>query len=271
MGKFRYGCETFSWIMSGQKYIGKMPHICEIISRAGYAGIEPGEYIMREYFKDKALMKDLLEEHGLKLAAMGAGGGFPSAALSEKERSSIERVFDYLESFPDPRITLSHGSRDRSDLEERRRNAMACVNEIGRLATDRGITAAFHPTSGSPSIFRTPEDYRMMLDSLDNRVVGYAADSGHIVNGGMDVYEMFTTYASVIRHVHLKDITAEKSWAPTGEGIIDFPRILKILHEADYTGWIDMEEESSEAQQDPDAATLKNGEYLKNTMLPLGY
>ena len=271
MSKFRYGSETFTWIMSGEKYVGKIPHICEIIKRAGLTGIEPSPWILKEYFADPLLMIDLLDNTGLQLASIGAGGGFSSAALSEKELSSMEKVFDYLKSFPEPRISLSHGSRDRSDLAERQRNAIACINEIGRRATDIGITCAFHPTSGSPSIFRTPDDYRVMLDLLDTDVVGYCADSGHIVNGGMDVYEIFTTYASVIRHVHLKDITADKIWAPMGEGIIDFPRILKILHEAGYMGWIDMEEESSGAVDDPDAATLKNGRYLAETLLLLGY
>ena len=74
----------------------------------------------------------------------------------------------------------------------------------------------------------------MMLDSLDTSVVGYCADSGHIVNGGMDVYDIFSTCASVIRHVHLKDITAEKDWAPMGKGIIEFPRPMTILHDAGY-------------------------------------
>jgi len=257
--------------MSGEKYRGKCPHICEVISRAGFTGIEPSGYVMGPYSDDPSLMAELLAKNGLQLATLSSGGSWRNATLNEQERDSIEKTFDYVESFPEPRITLSHGSRDRSDLAERQRNAIACMNEIGKLATDRGITCAFHPTSGSPSIFRTPDDYKVMLDLLDTSVVGYCADSGHIVNGGMDVYGIFSTYSSVIRHVHLKDITAEKSWAPTGEGIIDFPRLMKILHEADYGGWIVMEEESSHARIDPDAATLKNGEYLADKLLPLGY
>ncbi|MEE8400406.1 MAG: sugar phosphate isomerase/epimerase family protein [Desulfobacterales bacterium] len=271
MSKFRYGSETFTWTMSGDKYKGDCPHICKILKRAGLTGIEPGPWIMGPYFDDASLMADLLEANGLKLASLGAGGGWPNATLSEQERRLIETMFDYVESFPEPRITLGHGSRDRSDLAVRQRNAMACVNEIGRLATDRGITCAFHPTSGSPSIFRTPDDYKVMLDLLDTSVIGYAADSGHVVNGGMDVYDIFSTYASVIRHVHLKDISSEKVWAPMGEGITDFPRLLGILQAADYKGWIVTEEESTEARNDPDGATLKNGRYIAETLVPLGY
>jgi len=271
MGKFRYGCETFSWVMSGKKYIGKMPHICDIIRRAGFTGIEPSPHMMREYFSEPQRMLDLLEEKGLQLASIGFGGQYSDATLNEEELKHLDIVIQYLKHFPEPRISLSHGSGNRENLAERQQNALACLNESAKRAADHGITCAFHPTSGGYSIFRTPDDYKLMLDSLDTTVLGYCADSGHIINGGMDVYEIFTTYASIIRHVHLKDITDDKKWAPTGKGIIDFPRLMGILHDAGYDGWIDMEEESKEAQVDPDAATLKNGEYLAETLLPLGY
>ena len=110
-----------------------------------------------------------------------------------------------------------------------------------------------------------------MLDGLDPQVVTYCPDSGHIANGGMDVYAIFATYASIIGHVHLKDISADRQWVPIGEGVIDFPRIFNILDDAGYAGWISFEEESPSAVTDPDGATLDAGRYLKETLLPLGY
>ena len=66
-------------------------------------------------------------------------------------------------------------------------------------------------------------------------------------------------------------VNDHRAWAPNGEGSIDFPRLLKMLDEANYEGWIVFEEESDAAREDPDTATLKNGHYLKDTLLPLGY
>ena len=56
-----------------------------------------------------------------------------------------------------------------------------------------------------------------------------------------------------------------------GEGIIDFSQLMKTLSDADYDGWIVFEEESFSAKDDPDGATLKNGRYLSETLLPLGF
>ena len=271
MSRFRYGCETFTWSMSGSKYVGDCPHMCEVIKQAGLAGIEVGPRMMGKYWEDASLMSELLREHDMQLASIGFGGAFSGPTLTEEERASAERVFDYVQKFPEPRLSLAHGSRSRDGLLERQRNAIACVNEVGRLAAERGIACAFHPSSYPTSLFLIDSDYRTMLDELDTEVVAYCPDSGHIVNGDMDVYEIFSTYASVIGHVHLKDITADKRWAPMGEGVIDFPRLMKVLDDADYDGWIVVEEESSDAESDPDGATLKNGRYLAEKLLPLGY
>ncbi|MCY4531476.1 MAG: TIM barrel protein [Gammaproteobacteria bacterium] len=272
MSNFKYGCESYSWVMSGDKYIGDIPHLCKVISQAGLAGIETSLRMAARYGTDPALMGEVLKEYDLALVATSLGGSFgESPRLSEEERTAAEQVFDYISHFPEPRLSLSHYSRGRENLLIRQRNAMACYNEIGRMATECGIACALHPSSYPTSIFITDSDYRVMLDEMDPEAVKYCPDTGHIVNGGMDVYEIFATYMSIIGHVHMKDITEDKKWAPNGEGSIDFPRLMMMLDEANYEGWIVFEEESDAAREDPDAATLKNGRYLVETILPLGY
>ncbi|MDG2070701.1 MAG: TIM barrel protein [Pseudomonadales bacterium] len=272
MSHFKYGCESYSWVMSGDKYLGNIPHLCKVISQAGLAGIETSLRMAGDYGKDPGAMSEVLKEYDLALVATSLGGNFgESPRLRAEERAAAEQVFDFISHFPEPRLSLSHYSRDRDNLLTRQRNAMACYNEVGRMATDRGIDCALHPSSYSTSIFITDSDYRVMLDEMDPKVVKYCPDTGHIANGDMDVYEIFTTYMSNIGHVHMKDITEDKKWAPNGEGSIDFPRLMKMLDEANYEGWIVFEEESDAAREDPDTATLKNGRYRKDTLLPLGY
>jgi inosose dehydratase len=100
-------------------------------------------------------------------------------------------------------------------------------------------------------------------------VVGFAPDTGHIAKGGIDVLELFETYGPLIRHVHFKDITAAGEWTAMGAGIIDFPRIVRLLRDTGYSGWIMVEDESVEAETDPDAAMQSNGVYLRQRLLPL--
>lgn len=271
MAKFKYGCVTFTWSMSGPKYVGKCDHMAKIIKQAGFAAIETQANIMGDYWTERALMLELLQEQDLQLAALAFGNNYHSPTLSDEERTATERIFDYLEAFPQPRLSLSHYSTDRDDLLARQHNAISCLNQVGQLAADRGIACSFHPSSYPASLFLIDSDYRLMLDKLDPAFVTYCPDSGHIANGGMDVYEIFSTYASITGHVHLKDISADKQWVPIGEGVIDFPRLLKILDDANYEGWISFEEESPAAVTDPDTETLNAGRYLAEKLLPLGY
>lgn len=60
MGKFKYGCVTFTWSMSGAKYVGACDHMCRIIQQAGCSGIETQANIMGKYWEERALMVDLL-------------------------------------------------------------------------------------------------------------------------------------------------------------------------------------------------------------------
>jgi inosose dehydratase len=118
-----------------------------------------------------------------------------------------------------------------------------------------------------------------LFDGLDSRYVGFAPDTGHIARGGMDVVELFETYRSLIKHIHFKDIAAGGGasdggaaggeWTAMGAGTIDFPRIVTRLRDTGYTGWIMVEEESFEAETDPDAAAGKNGIYLRQSLLPI--
>ena len=52
MSNFRYGCESYSWVMSGEKYLGNIPHLCKVISQAGLAGIETSMRMAGEYGAD---------------------------------------------------------------------------------------------------------------------------------------------------------------------------------------------------------------------------
>ena len=88
MARFRYGCVTFTWSMSGPKYVGNCPHMCNVIKQAGFTAIETQANIMGPYWEDRALMVDLLQEYDLHLAALAFGNHYHSPTLSDEERAA---------------------------------------------------------------------------------------------------------------------------------------------------------------------------------------
>ncbi len=270
MSPIKFGCQFYTWQMSGERYVGKLPHILKVVNAAGFAGIEPETYMLGAYYDDPQALKDVLVGHGLQLGALAFVAYWSGPLETEAERREADRVFNYVKAFPDAHLVLVQlPGKDRTDLRQRQENLIACVNAVARRAADQGIACSFHPNSPPGSVIRLEEDYRLLLDGLDSRFVGFAPDTGHIARGGMDVVALFETYRPLIKHIHFKDIAGSGEWTAMGAGTIDFPRIVTRLRDTGYAGWIMVEEESSEAESDPDAATAKNGVYLRQSLLPI--
>ena len=270
MSAVRFGCQFYTWQMSGARYVGQLPHITQVIAAAGFAGIEPETGMLGAYYADPAALKAVLEQQALALGALTLVPNWLEPAETEQERAEAERVFNYLGAFPGTRLILVQmPGQDRAHLRQRQQNAMACINAVAARAADWGIACSYHPNSPPGSVFRTLEDYQILLDGLDSRVISFAPDTGHVAKGGIDVLALFETYRPLIQHVHFKDMNAAGEWTAMGAGVIDFPRIVTRLRDTGYDGWIMVEEESAAAETDPDGATTQNGGYLRKVLLPL--
>ena len=270
MSQIKFGCQFYTWQMSGDRYVGKLPDILNIVKPAGFAGIESEPGMLGSYYDDTSRLKDLLAQFNLQLGAIAFVCNWANPDETEQERSEAERVFSYAKSFPETHLVLVQApGKDRFNLRQRQENLISCVNAVAVRAVDRGLSCSYHPNSPAGSVIRIEDDYKILFDGLDSRMVGFAPDTGHIARGGMDVVKILKTYRPLIKHIHFKDITASGGWTAMGAGVIDFPGIVATLRDTGYTGWIMIEEESPEAEVDPNTATTKNGEYLRRSLLPI--
>ncbi len=270
MGKIQVGCQSYAWQMSGAKYINRLDHIIHTVGQAGFAGIETETQFLVGKFSDPAYLKDLLQEHKLALSAITLVEDWLEPVENAHERENADRAVQFLAAFPSTRLALCQmpGS-DRANLRQRQLNLLAVVNSIARRASQNGIVCTYHPNSPPGSIFRTEEDYRILLNGLHAEVLGYTPDVGHIANGGMDPLAIIRQYRPLVNHVHFKDFSGPNEWAAMGEGVIDFPGIVTFLHPTGYEGWLIVEDECEQARIDPDQITLQDGIYTRQTLLPL--
>jgi len=266
----KYGFQTYTWQMSYEKYADKIEHILDITKQSGLLGIEPDTSMLKGFFDAPDAFKKVLAEKGVELASLCVVCDWLHDGETADEKLLADKSIEFVRSFPNPMLMLCQmPQNDRANLAERQKNALTCVNNIARRAADLGIKSVFHPNSPPGSIFRTFDDYKLMLDGLDSQYVGYAPDSGHIINGGMDVYDIFRDYMPLIKHVHFKDVGTDGGWKIMGEGITDFVKIVEMLHRSGFDGYIVVEDESPEAEEDPDAVSIKNGEYIRNKLLSI--
>lgn len=269
MNKIKIGCETYTWQMPGEQYKGKLEHIMEIVSQAGFQGIEPETSFLR-HLSDPVLMQEALKKHNQELAVLCLVEDWLMPQETKQEQEHADQWIDFMQHFPETLFLLVQmPGKDRSDLQVRQQNMLKCVNQVARRAADKGIACSYHPNSPAGSVFRTEEDYKILLNGLDASVIQYTPDVGHIAKGGMDPLAIIRQYRELVNCVHYKDMFENGDWAPMGKGIIDFNGITKALRSTDFEGWIILEDECDEAITNPDGVTLTDGVYMKDILRPM--
>ena len=135
------------------------------------------------------------------------------------------------------------------------------ITALAERMADFGVRMAFHHHMGT-IVESDAEVGRLM--AATGPAVGLLYDTGHCVFSGGDPIAMLKRHVARVVHVHCKDVRAdlvEKArstdnsfmqavldgvFTVPGDGFVDFPTVLSILHDAGYEGWL-----VSEAEQDP--------------------
>ena len=269
MEKIKLACETYTWQMPGEQYKGRLEHIMKVASAAGYKGIEPDSSFLH-HLSDAGLMKESLQKYELELSVFCYVEDWSLKQETEAERKRADDWITFMESFPDSLFLLVQmPGKDRLNLDERQQNLLSCVNAIARRAADRGIKCSYHPNSPMGSIYRTEEDYKILLSGLDSKVIKYTPDLGHIAKGGMDPLSIVKEYHELVNCIHYKDMYPDGRWALMGEGVIDFTGTTRYLKSIDFEGWIVVEDECDLAITDPDSVAMEDGLYNKKILEPL--
>lgn len=269
MSNIKIAVETYSWEMSNQSYKGNLDHIMNVASQAGFTGIEPETSFFGD-LSDPIKMKETLDKYNLELAVLCHVEDWRHSKETEEERANADQWIEFLKHFPETiYLPVQMPGNDRSDLKERQTNLLNCVNALAQRASGQGIKCSYHPNSPEGSVFRTEEDYKILLNGLNSKWVGYTPDLGHIAKGGMDPLSIIKEYRSLVNLVHFKDMYKDGRWAPTGDGIIAFQEITQYLIDTDYEGWIVMEDECDDCISNPDGVTLEDGKFINNEIRSL--
>jgi inosose dehydratase len=266
----RFGSEVYTWFMkeNGAANANRLGHMIDVIAQAGFTGIQPIFSWMGD-LRDPGRLAERMAARGLELAAMSFVLDWNHEGETDEELREAESVMQFLGHFPGALLCVVQMPRGRFDVEARRKRLVGNLNALARRAADRGIVTTFHPNSPESSIARTHEDYEVLLNGLNAKVIGWTPDVGHIINGGMDPLETMKQYAELINHIHYKDWDGTPEFAVMGEGKVDFVGITTWLRDRGFDGWIVCEDEGHRAVDDPDGVTLQDGAWVKQHLEPL--
>ena len=212
---------------------------------------------------DPHRLREMLDSHGLRLAAGFVPAVLHKAALVEEELAAARRSADLLAAAGAEVLVVAAATGD-ADYE---RSAELGVDEWTTLSSgvdriidiggERGLSVALHPHVGT--IIEGRGDIDRLLRSSP---VSLCLDTGHVTIGGTDPLELAGSEPDRIAHVHLKDVDGRLAelvrrgevgygeavgrglYRPLGEGDVDVAGVVRTLEASGYHGWYVLEQDA---------------------------
>jgi len=272
--KVRIGINPITWTNDDVPELGGDTPLEVCLSetkQAGYAGTELGGKFPRK----SSELKPIMQGYGLAVISGWYDGRCDEKDVAE-EMDAIGPHLQLLKDMSCKHVVYADTSRGRhgaiwSPISQRPalrpEEWPAYGRKLTRLAermADFGVRMAFHHHMGT--IVETDAEVGLLMKHT-GEAVGLLYDTGHSVFSGGDPLNLINTHVRRVVHVHCKDArkaVLERArrddmsfmgavmagiFTVPGDGFIDYPAILRVLAEADYSGWLVVE-----AEQDPKKA-----------------
>jgi sugar phosphate isomerase/epimerase len=208
---------------------------------------------------DAALLRKLMSDHGLSLAAVGTGGGWvkgrlhltlPDAAARQKAQVFIRSIIDLAGQFKAPAIIGSMQGRSGDGIDHATATGYLAeaLDALGEHARQYGAPLIYEPLNRyETNMANTVEAGVALLVRLSTKNVVLLADLFHMNIEEANVSEAIRRGGPYMGHLHFVDSNRR----PAGLGHIDFAPIAAALAEIGYDGYASAE---AFAYPDSDAA-----------------
>jgi len=217
---------------------------------------------------DPALLRKLLDGHGLKLAAVGTGAGWVKgrlhlclldAAARSKARAFVRSIIDFAGPLGAPAIIGSMQGRSGDGVEPATatgylRDALA---ELGEYARQYRVPLLFEPINRyETNMATTVEAGLNLLGPLETTNIALLCDLFHMNIEEVDIAQSLRIAGRHVGHIHFVDSNRR----PAGLGHLDYAPIVAALEEIGFGGYASAE---ALAYPDPDGAARQTIETFR--------
>jgi inosose dehydratase len=270
----RLGTNPIGWSNDDLRELGAATSLETCLAEAHLAGFE-GIELGHKFPRDAATLGPVLQRHGLALVS----GWYSTELLRRDAASEMTEMRPHLELLRSLGCTVLivaetsnaiHGDRF-TPLSKRPVVTDAAwslfagrLTALAGLIADEGLSLAYHHHMGT--IVQTEAEIDRLMATTGS-ALKLLLDTGHAVFAGADPAALARRHRSRIAHVHCKDVRApvldaarrtDKSFLDAvvagvftvpGDGIVDFPAVLREL--PGYDGWLVVEAEQDPAKAHP--------------------
>lgn len=287
----RVGIAPIGWTNDDLPSLGADTPGEQVMSEAALAGYV-GCGVGHKFPRDPATLRRALALRNLQVCGIWTSLQFTRKAMHDQTVRAFRDQMDYMKAVGATDLVcaeLGHAVHqqpidvlpNKPVFDDAQWRAMVDgLHQVARIAKDAGMRVCYHPHVGT-GVQTAPEIDRLMADT-DPDLVGLLYDPGHLHYGGADPIEVGRKHGRRINHVHLKDVrqpvleraeregmsfldsVIEGVFTVPGDGDLDFVTIMRVLDEAGFEGWLEVEAEQDPAKADPLDYAIKARSFLRD-------
>ncbi|MBM3839894.1 MAG: sugar phosphate isomerase/epimerase [Verrucomicrobia bacterium] len=205
-----------------------------------------GAEVTSYYFPKDATTEYLLKlrrhafVRGMEISGTAVGNTFtdPKGEKRDAEIASVKKWIDRAQILGAPHIRVFAGNASRAGKDEAKKLCIEALEECGDYAAQKGIFLGIENHGG---IVAEPDDLLDIIRTVKNPWIGVNLDTGNFHTA--DPYGAIARCAPYAVNVQFK---VEVRPAGQSRQEADLARIMKILRDANYQGYLALEYESSD-------------------------
>ncbi len=232
------------------------------------------------YDYDPREIRKIADDNGIDIICytFSADLNFPDANARKAGLDAIREGLEVAQILGAPMIMLPIGGKKEFTRQQSKKNIIEGLKDAVKLAEAADIKLSVEHFIGINSPFLTSADMQEAIEQIPNFYVTF--DAGNVLVNGENPVDSFLKIKDKIIHTHFKDwIYASQddcrnknaleglngnSYCPAliGEGLVNYPSLIKTMKQARYEGYINIEYEGEKypAKQ----AIRKALDYLRN-------
>ncbi len=211
--------------------------------------------------------------------------------VRNQEIEALKKVIDYCDYFGAKYIRIYGGNLvagDTDSIEIKREHLIKSLLHLGDNAAKKGVTLIVENHFNTMAV--SAKDSVALIRDINHKAVRILYDQANLTfTKNEDYEEAIRIQQQYVSYIHVKDLVFREgiTFASSdvarpsdeernvytrivGEGIIQWPSILRLVKEHDYDGWLSLEYERRWHPQDiPDASIgmKKSIEYLREILV----
>ncbi len=211
------------------------------LAMAGYDGIE----LSAIHGMSEHLVLDRWQELVPEIKRLSQAYGLELLAIEQPSQDPVkmEKAFQAAVELGIPIVNCGPGGKtgDEASFQQ----AVDALGRLCQMAERYGVTLCVKAHVGA-AIYNTPTTLRL-LEAITSPAFGVDMDPSHIYRAGEDPVEAIKAVVHRVRHVHIRDCKGRQpspgkpEMQANGRGDINRLGYIRALHDAGYTGPLDLE------------------------------